>query len=401
MQGLTVFCIFFILTLFFLIRTKDFFHPSTIVCLEWLLIVGLYLFTNHGLFKLSNKTYSIIFLWVTLFSFVAYFFSKKNFYIKPKYRIIQANQDFIKKLYSPLLIANIFLIFAIIMAYGFSFSAIRIRMLKYVPIYVKLLFYINTFSYAYFAVICFSKEFSVIKIFIFALFIIITSFFKVNKTTFISFFLLILFVLKERKILNIRNFLLLLCTTSLLLYSIMSLRGDKGTFIDFSLWKYLAIYLLSPLTAFNEVVQQKITIPEHLFGSYCFNFLHKIFALFTDEKIEIFGPWVNVPLPTNVFTVFAPAYIDLGFFGIILLSLIQGYVWGFIYGFVKRNFLIFKVIYGTLLYYLGLQFFSDYFSYSFSVFIQYIVFSIFLVVKITETKYFSFYIANNKSGLKD
>ena len=116
-------------------------------------------------------------------------------------------------------------------------------------------------------------------------------------------------------------------------------------------------------------------------------FFYKLTSIFTGEKATIFGPWVNVPLPTNVYTVLAPSYIDFGVFGIILSSSVQGIVWGTIYGFVKRNYIIFKIIYGTMLYYMGLQFFSDYFAYSFSVFIQYVILSIILVVKIRGLQY--------------
>lgn len=396
MQGLTSFYILLIFTFFFLIRTKDIFHPATLVSCEWLFINFLYNFTNHGLYKLSEKTYLILTLWVIFFSSVSYGISKTNFYIKSKYTVINTNIPFLKKIYTPLLIANILLILAIISAYGANLSYIRNGILKYIPPYVKILFYFNTFSYAYFASICFSNNFSKKKIILFAIIIIITSFFKVNKTTFISFFLLILFVLKEKKLLTLKNFLFLTAITALLVYFVMSLRGDKNTLLDFSIGKYLTIYILSPLTAFNEIVIQKLSIPEHFIGSYNFNFFFKIFSIFSNTETEIFGPWVNVPLPTNVFTVFAPSYIDFGIIGIVIFASLQGFVWGFIYHFVKKEYLIFKIIYGTLLYYLGLQFFSDYFSYSFSVFLQYSLLSIFLVIKIKDFKYLSSQKKENK-----
>ena len=172
-----------------------------------------------------------------------------------------------------------------------------------------------------------------------------------------------------------------------LLVAIVEMRGDKNTFASFSIVKYLTIYLLSPLTAFDQVVTGKLSVPVHLNGGYVFVFFYKLTSIVTGEKATIFGPWVNVPLPTNVYTVLAPSYIDFGIFGIVLSSSIQGIVWGTIYGFVKRNFLIFKIIYGTMLYYMVLQFFSDYFAYSFSVFIQYFILSIILVVKIKGLNY--------------
>ena len=277
------------------------------------------------------------------------------------------------------------------MTYGAGFTAIRLGLLGRIPPYVKLLFYVNTFSYAYFAAISLSNLFTRRKILFFAFFIIVTSFFKTNKTTFISFFLLILFVFRQKKLLSIKTFALLSLLTAGLLSAIVKMRGDIDTFLEFSILKYLIIYLLSPLTAFDQVVNGSLAVPEHLPGGYVFVFFYKLISVFSGEQAKIFGPWVNVPLPTNVFTVFCPSYIDFGLFGIIFSASVQGVVWGTIYGFVKRNFIIFKIIYGTMLYYIGLQFFSDYFSYSFSVFIQYFILSIILVTKIKDSKYLPFY----------
>lgn len=387
MQGLTCFLLLLIISFSLLIIKKDFFHPAVLVSIEWLFIIFLYIFTNHGLYELSIETYLIVFLWVFFFSLCSFASSNVKFSINKKYKSYIPNISFIKRLYLPLLLSNILLIGSIILAYGANFNSIRLGLLDRIPPYVKILFYINTFSYAYFAVICFSNIFKLRKILIFAFFIILTSFFKTNKTTFISFFLLVLFVFRQRKLLNLKTFLFMTIITIGLLVAIVEMRGDKNTFVSFSIGKYLTIYLLSPLTAFDQVVTGKLSVPAHQNGGYVFVFFYKLTSIFTGEKATIFGPWVNVPLPTNVYTVLAPSYIDFGIFGIVLSSSIQGIVWGTIYGFVKRNFLIFKIIYGTMLYYMGLQFFSDYFAYSFSVFIQYVILSIILVVKIRGLQY--------------
>lgn len=387
MQGITCFLLLVFTCLFLLWIEKDFFHPSVLVSFEWLFIIFLYVFTNHGLNELSLETYFIVFSWVFFFSLTSFTTSHSKFAIDKKYKTYLPNISFIKKLYIPLLFCNILLIGIIILAYGASFSSIRIWLLGQIPPYIKILFYVNTFSYAYFAVICLSNVFKLRKILLFAFFIILTSFFKTNKTTFISFFLLILFVFRQRKLLNFKTFIILTFITIGLLLAIVEIRGDKDTFLDFSITKYLTIYLLSPLTAFDQVVIGKLSVPHHQNGGYVFVFFYKLISIFTGEKATIFGPWVNVPLPTNVYTVLAPSYIDFGFFGIVFSATIQGIVWGTIYSFVKRNFIIFKIIYGTMLYYMGLQFFSDYFAYSFSVFIQYFILSIPLVVKIKGLNY--------------
>lgn len=390
MQGLTCFIFIFLIDVLIIVFSRNMFHPAVLVATEWLIILGLYIFTDHGLFELSTKTYLIVFLWVAFFTFFACFFSHFNFAANRFIKTSTSNKSFIRKLYVPLLCSNIGLILSIVTTYGVNFSAIRYGLLGHIPINIKLLFYVNTFCYAYFAVILFSNIVSKKKIIVFAFSIIVCSLFKTNKTVFFSFFLLILFCLAEKQKLTLKVFAWLSGLTILLMAIIVIMRGDVKTYSDFTVIKYLSIYILSPLTAFDQVVKGNVSVPTHHTGGYLFSFFYKIFSVFTGEKVVGFGPWVNVPLPTNVFTVFAPSYIDFGVSGIVFMACIQGITWGVIFSFVKKEYLMYKVLYAVLLYYPGMQFFSDYFTNSFSVFIQYCFFSFIIVVKIKELKYFTY-----------
>lgn len=56
----------------------------------------------------------------------------------------------------------------------------------------------------------------------------------------------------------------------------------------------------------------------------------------------------------------------------------------------KHGYIYYKILYGLLLYSMILQFFSDYFVYTLSVVIQYIIFTAFLVGKIGDLRYIKF-----------
>lgn len=47
--------------------------------------------------------------------------------------------------------------------------------------------------------------------------------------------------------------------------------------------------------------------------------------------------WVNVPVLTNVYTVMFPYYVDFGYWGIFIFSLILGSGWGVLYNEMKRG----------------------------------------------------------------
>lgn len=44
-----------------------------------------------------------------------------------------------------------------------------------------------------------------------------------------------------------------------------------------------------------------------------------------------------MPVPTNVYTVMFPYYVDFGYYGLVIFSLILGFGWGMLYNGVKRK----------------------------------------------------------------
>lgn len=391
-----VFCLFIIFFLFLLIYLRDLFHPALLCIIIWGTILFLYFNVDHGLYKISNETVYIVILWVVFYSFFSILFSKVSFYVSPKYNFEIPKTNVLDKLYFPVIISNILLILFIIKEFGLSPTSIRRGLLGDLPLVINLLFYVNTFTYSYIAgvFLCKNNISKLKKIFLLFL-LILTSFIKMNKTSFFTLFFLIILILKYNNKLKLKNIIFLLCSLIVLVFSLVAIRGDANTLSDFSIAKYLYIYILSPLTAFDFVVQSKIPVINNV-GGYTFVFFNRLLSVVgLNLNTSIWGPWVNVPLPTNVFTVFAPYYIDFGIIGIIIFASIQGMFWGCIYNFQKRNLLIFKIFYSVYIYSIFLQFFSDYFFYTFSVIIQYILFSILIVCKIKEFKYFKLKVIKN------
>lgn len=70
--------------------------------------------------------------------------------------------------------------------------------------------------------------------------------------------------------------------------------------------------------------------------------------------------WTNTPLPVNVYTAMFSYYIDFGFGGIFIFSVLTGAFWGVLYKYAKLQYPIFQNLYAILFYILAFQFFSDY-----------------------------------------
>lgn len=367
---------------------KDLFHPSCIVTVEWLVILILYAYTKHGLFSISDYTLCLVLMWSIIFSISCFMFSRIKFQCSIKISNQSVNHSLIKSLYIPLVLLKILFIISIFSFFGFSPGQIRKGLLEDLPVLLKLLFYIDSFSTIYYFALFFDKKSSIrMKIF-FTILVIFCSFLKMNKTVFLSIFFSFCYLLYSQKKLNVKSLLFLLLIVCGSVFLLVYIRKDSSTIQDFTIGKYLAIYTLSPLTAFGQIVNGDIKISAH--ESYVFIFLNRVFSKLFNLNLNttIFGPWINVPFPTNVYTILAPFYIDFKTVGIVTFSFIEGAFSGYIYSYVKRNFIAFKIFYAGFIFSLFLQFFSDYFFYAMSTLLQYLIFSFVFVVKIKEKKYF-------------
>ena len=185
--------------------------------------------------------------------------------------------------------------------------------------------------------------------------ILIISLLKSNKTSFIALFCGILYCLYKNGKLRIK-YLLISILVLLGLVSLVSIgRADYNFESDSGVLNFVYIYTLSPLTAFDSLINNEITISEGTIGSSTFTFLYKILAIFgIPLKFSDLGTWVYVPLPTNVFTTLRGFYMDFGCWGVTLISAFLGSIWGFYINSKKKNYGIFVMFlckYGVFSFY--------------------------------------------------
>lgn len=105
--------------------------------------------------------------------------------------------------------------------------------------------------------------------------ILIISLLKSNKTSFIALFCGILYCLYKNGKLRIK-YLLISILVLLGLVSLVSIgRADYNFESDSGVLNFVYIYTLSPLTAFDSLINNEITISEGTIGSSTFTFLYK------------------------------------------------------------------------------------------------------------------------------
>jgi len=363
---------------------KNIFHPANLVTLSWLFVVICYFYFQGELDSLSNSTLRLIFLWVVLFSAGSILFSRIKIYV---YNYIDT---FTKKKYNCFfllsILLSILLIFALInKGGGLNMDLIlTLRESQENMGAATILLYLNAFSLAFFAyTLLKSSQIKSWKIVLLFVLIFIITILKTNKTGIVQLFSIFFFITYKKNILTVKNILYIVLPLVLVLF-VFTLLRDSDSSGDLNLSRYLAIYLLSPLTALDLLVNNQIYTQINSFGSGTFAFFYNLMSFFgIDFERSIYYQWVYVPYPTNVFTTIANFYCDFGIMGVVIGSFLYGGFFGLVFKYQKKNSLFYTLFYALSIYILLFQFFGDMFFMYFSTIIQY------LLASLVISKFFS------------
>jgi oligosaccharide repeat unit polymerase len=121
----------------------------------------------------------------------------------------------------------------------------------------------------------------------------------------------------------------------------------------------VTLYLLGSLAAFDVVLEQ--AAPLQLGGNVFRSVLAVLASLGFDVSVpSLVKPYVYVPEPTNVYTVFLPYYEDFGWLGVAIAFILLGAMHAWLYR--RANSAgnpLWKVLYALSMYALLMQFFQD------------------------------------------
>ena len=223
---------------------------------------------------------------------------------------------------------------------------------------LKVLFYFDKLALVYFFYIISLKKLKRNEKIYVCIFFVMT-FLKFSKMDIMQLFVGCVLILWIKRKLNVRHIVILSCLIFALITFIHLFRAkdsNKGSVID-GISQMLAIYFLSPIKAFDLIVNQNIHFEKYQTFILLDRILVKIFSIKTNISCDTFDGWVYVPFPTNVYTCLWRFYSDFGILGVIFFGYLLGFSWTLL--FEKRNKPVFQLIYFTLSYILVFQFFSD------------------------------------------
>jgi oligosaccharide repeat unit polymerase len=348
-----------VIILFYLIAAgsywiaKSIVHPAFVVSMLWGTLLLAYNLIPHGLYPLSVKFYCAVTIWVVCFCFAALLPYKLSIKF-PRHIEGEPKVKLIKVLFPILFWLNVaYICLVILTTEGMSlyrfFDSWEDR-----PVIFRWFGPLPFFSIA--CLLCVFLYNIRIKKYRIVLFLLVFTFNQVIESAKMMFFLIfcvIFFCLYYKQLLSTKRIVLALTVMAMFFLIVSEFRPNSS--ISQNPARFLSIYLLSPLPAFDMVLNN-----ENLPQASTFDYFKKIGSIVglnaAPKKIDT---WVHVPMPTNVYTVMSGFYYDFGYVGILIFALLLGLLMGIIYKGVICDIPCFIILYDMLFYTLPMQYFAD------------------------------------------
>ena len=387
----------FIVT-FLSFRIGDIFSPWFITTGIWLTIIITFQITHTELYPLQSRFYNCVLIWAPCMCITGimtyYAFPAVNNSQQAVQEDFNYSQFFFLFFYILSMVCTplyLYKIYKVVAMFGTEDLLFNLRILANAgeeDSLGKLLKYINAVNQALF-IICLwkSPNISRFKFLTITLANLMCAFAIMEKGALFFLLFTTLFVLYEKKKIKIRSILIWGGAVVFLFYGINIARDSQENSAnnDASFLDFFAMYILSPPVAFEQV-QEKLT-PQ--FGSRTFAFFYA-FASKMGWGTYVIKPklqeFVQVPIYTNVYTVFQPFFEDFGYKGVAFFSTVYGIFTGWLYRQFRNGGVISRCLYAYVVEILILQFFQENLILSLSLLFQYvIVFTLILQQRISWT----------------
>lgn len=369
-------------------NTKDLLHPATLLVLVFVVDIGFYLFMKiitHSKYTLETSTFYFTFGLILFYLGTFISTNNVNIIIKP---LVDSNMKKITMIYKMfILIQMIILILFILDVVNtanvqqktiFNFI-MATRRYQYVEKYKFMVMRTISFALSYLAVYeLFSKNvFTADKLYVFIQIVISVTYmlFMTTRTVWFTFLVpcIILIVLtkyKDNK--SLLKWGALTFTIFFILILILSLmRGHKGSLED------IRVYLCSGIVQFTNWMKNQ---GERLNGRYTFRIIFAILDRLNIYKSDVV--WIDQSLLDipgldweyrfgNVFTFYHGYAQDFGIYYALFIELLVGMFHGYIYRMARlKRETFWVIIYAVFMYPLIMQFFSDQYASSVSLWLQ-------------------------------
>lgn len=368
-------------------------HPAFITSFLWFCILLIYQTVDHGLYALSDKLYGVLLLWNIGFCFSSLAICYVRFPIFVNWRYERYNSAM--KVLLP-----IFIISLLIAIYGLYikgnyynsdniFRGIRESSVLAMegeddfqyPMYVTFAMAVVGQSVAVLISLLYVGKKKNLFVIIYACLVLLFFVMRSNKYAMAQLLLAFLAISSYNNTLYKRKFFVYLVCFLGLMLTVHLLRAGDGYEFDFV--KFISVYFLAPLPAFDNVLNTHIDYISDFHGEYTLRFIIPFlqtlgFSVEGNPDPFNLHNWTYTPLPVNVYTIMFSYYVDWGYWGIIVFSILLGTFWGGIWKGMEKGYKVALVIYSSFFYMLVFQFFADFFFQYFWVTFQTILFALFL-----------------------
>ncbi|MBP5509195.1 MAG: oligosaccharide repeat unit polymerase [Prevotella sp.] len=355
---------------YMLFKAGDLFAPWTITTAVWLAIVVMFQFQGDLLYPLGTQFHTSLALWLPIFCAS----SLLTYYLLPAVahpeetsrRIPETSGLLFTTLYVISMVITPLYLYKIMQVVMMFDTADMLNNLRLLAVFGDEKYGFLNYSYVLNQVLIVVALWRYPKVPLWQVLTIVaagmmSAFAIMEKGMLFFLFASLMYILYQKRVIRLRSIFVSVIVVVLVFFLInlardyTSSEGDSSesmSFLDF-----FAIYVLSPPAAFERISQDIST----QFGSHTFQtvylFLNRFGGDFeVNTKLQEF---VWVPLPTNVYTVFQPFFMDFGYRGVAFFALVYGVMSGWIYRYARNGNGFAKCVYAFAVYVLILQFYQE------------------------------------------
>ena len=345
-------------------RHVDWFSPWTLTIAIWVLILSLYYIQDTQLYPITEQFYVCLALWIPIFCLCAWLtFSL----MEAKPVDTKGGIDYNRNIFTFFFVISmiitplyVYRILQIVMMFSTDDLMSNIRTLSIYGEGQGFLNYSSVINHALFAVAIWSyPKVPMWQVVLLALACLMNSLAIMEKGTMFFVFVCIIFVLFERRVIRLRSIAVSGVLLILVFYVFNLARSEDTDYQENeTLLDFFAMYALSPPVAFCQLMRE--VTPQ--FGTNTFETIYLFLDRFGVQDIvvkEKLQQFVWVPIPTNVYTIFQPFYIDFGYQGVAYMAGLYGVISGWLYRLFRNGSGIACCLYTYIVDALVLQFYQE------------------------------------------
>ena len=344
----------------------DYFSPWVLTAAIWGIILGLYYVLDTGLYPITEQFYYCLALWLPIFcasAIITYVLTPASKIAIDFVRGIDINTYIFHFFFIVSLIITplyVYRVYQLVTMFGTEDLLNNVRALAVHGDGQGFLNYSAVINQALLVVALWAHpKISTWKVVVLCIACLMNALAIMEKGSILFVFVCVAFVLYKKRFIKLRSIIIsaAMIVVVFFFFNLARAVDDSEYQENETLFNFFAQYVLSPPVAFCQLMPD--VTPQ--FGTNTFEiaylFLRRFgFDVVVKSKLQEF---VYVPIPTNVYTIFQPFYIDFGYWGIAFFAVMYGVISGYLYRLFRNGNSTGTCLYTYGVYVLIMQFYQE------------------------------------------